>query len=223
MRTSKFYTRFKNIGLTVFLIVTVLSLQSCITMLLIQQDAKPSIEHDEVKGITRYKSILYYHFAVENSSSFKSGEQHIYKEIKGFQNEYKIYEYLKLDPRVDYIEDTIYFIVDGKAFPIQISSQYSEILSDLDTDEEDVILADSSKTTIVSNYELINYTNLSIQYTMDEDLVKKIANAQDAKIRYYSPPEMITLRLSNLKLKAFKDLSHSQLENLTPKSQYIYD
>ncbi len=34
---------------------------------------------------------------------------------------------------------------------------------------------------------------------MEEALVNKIASAQETKIRYYVPTEMITIRLSNLK------------------------
>jgi hypothetical protein len=223
MKAPKFISPFKLIGLSFFLIGIVLSLQSCLTLLSINQDAKPTIEHDDIKGVTRYKSILYYHFAVENNSSFSSSEQHIIKEIKGLQNEYKIYDYIQLDPRINYIEDTIYFIVDGKAHPIQISSQQSERHSEIYKDEEEIILADSSKTTVIRDYEILNYTNLSIQYYLNKELINKIANAEEAKIRYYAPPEMITLKLSNLKLKSFKELANSKYVSENNKSKYIFD
>ncbi len=212
MTTFKLYRYSKSIILKILLVGVFFSLQSCLAMLLIKNNSKPKIEHDDIKGITRFKSTLFYYLSEERNSSFIKNEQLIYKETNGFKQEYKFYDYLQLESRLKSIENTIYFIVDGRNYPIEIHSQSKESLTEVDKEEEDLILADSSTTSVIRDYEIRNYSLISIQYTLEENLIREIANAEDVKIRYYAPPEMITLELSNLKLKAFRALAEAEYE-----------
>jgi len=196
----------KIIILKTSLLLVMINLQSCLSLILTKQHAKPKLEHDEVKGITRFKSTLFYNRAEERFSSFLNSEQQIFKEMDGVKTTYNLYDYLKLENTLTQIEDTIYFLIDKKIYPVEINSQSNERLSDINKDEEDVMLADSSKMTVIEDYEIRHYSLVSVNYRIDESLVSKIAHAGEVKIRYYAQPEMITLRLSNLKKKTFKKL-----------------
>jgi hypothetical protein len=202
----------KGITLLTCLLIVIVNLQSCLTLLSIGYSAKPKIEHDEVKGITRFKSTLFYNWAEESYSSFIKSEQQIFKETNGINSDYTIYEYLNLENRLNQIENTIYFIIDKQVYPIEINYQSNKSLSEVEKDEEDIMLADSSKMTVIEDYEIRHYTSISINYTVDESLLYKIANAKEVKIRYYAPPEMITLKLSKHKTKTFGDLANSEFE-----------
>lgn len=196
----------------ILLIGMFLSLQSCLAGIL-SMNSNLIVEHDEVKKLTRYKKTLNYDYTEEWKSSFITNEQLIVKETDEFNEKYDFYEYLKFENRFNQIENTIYIIVDSKNYPIMLKSQFNESITEIEKVEEDVILADSSKISVITDYEIRDYSYINIQYQLDDELINEIANAEDVKIRYYAPPEMITLKLSNLKLRAFQALAEAKYED----------
>ncbi|HET8860018.1 hypothetical protein [Marivirga sp.] len=212
MKSFSNFNFYKSFITKFLILITIISLQSCIAaVLLIKSNPNPVVEYDEVKGITRFKKTLFYRYALERNSSFMKSEQLIYKEASGLQEDYKFYDYIQLENRASSIENTMYFIVDGQNFPVEIITQGKESKSEIDKDEEDVLLADSSKKTVITDYEIRHFTLVSIHYKVENDLIKKITNADNVKIRYYAPPEMITLNLSRHKLKIMKALHEATL------------
>ncbi|MBK6265484.1 hypothetical protein JKA74_10585 [Marivirga sp. S37H4] len=200
---------FKSTLIKISIVVGMINLQSCIPILLLNYDSNPIVEHDEVKGVTRFKKTLFYYFSEERNSSFIKNEQQIFKEISPFQDQYNVYDYLHLDDRLNHIENTIYFIIDQQIYPIEINFQSTKNLSEIAKDEEDILLADSTKMSVITDYEIKNYAVISIHYQLEKEIITKISYAKDVKIRYYTPPEMITLKLSNHKIKTFKALAES--------------
>lgn len=198
---------FNSAVIKFFILAVVINLQSCLPPAWIS--SQPLVEHDEVKGVTRYKKTLVYNFSEERFSSFIKNEQEVIKESSEIKNEYKVYDYLQLENRINQIEEVIYFLIDGKIHPVATNSQSTARISQPDKEEEEVLLADSTTVSVVTDYDIYNYALISIQYQLEEELIHKIVNAKDVRIRYYAPPEMITLKLSFHKINAFKALAAS--------------
>lgn len=187
-----------------FLLFTfILAVQSCVTT----HRTRIIVEHDTVKSSKRLKKEFYYRRALEKDSPFFSAKQTIIKEIKS-DNEitYTVYDILSMSTSSYNLEDTMYLILGDEVIPINIDYQKTENSSRISEDTGSILAADSSKVSVVTGYTQYKWKNIQISYKLSSEIINKISNSDEVNLRYYSGPNMITIRMNYYDLKRLKKM-----------------
>lgn len=188
----------KNIQKLIVFTLFTIAASSCSSLLV-----SPTFnEYDEVKGLNRSRKEITYIMPEEWFTPFKGLNQVLVKEGSGKQMRVQVFDELVLNDRQVGLEDTVYYIVNNRVFPIPLD--YVNVLEDENyesttkTDEEEQMVREEIKRKVSFRYR--------IEYQLSPLLVNEILKTNSFRFRYYSGPYMMTFksyRTSNKLLKRY--------------------
>ncbi|AWW28810.1 hypothetical protein DN752_00935 [Echinicola strongylocentroti] len=165
------------------------------------------VEHDEVKSSTRVKRDFIYKDALEKASPLYYARQTILKETKAHEpSNYTVFEVLNLHSNAYSVDKQAYLLIDSAVYPIMIEAMESENTSSIEEDTDDILAADSTEVSIVTGYTQLNSRKFKLTYSLAPSIIEHLKEARDVKFRYYSGPDMITLKMSNGDVRKLKKL-----------------
>ncbi|KAF0202320.1 MAG: hypothetical protein FD170_2046 [Bacteroidetes bacterium] len=132
-------------------------------------------------------------------------EQSVVKEIKA-NNEisYKVYDVLTFSSKSFQLEDRVFLIIDNEVLPVILENLEYENVKNIVENREDVVTSDSTKVSVVTGYSEDNMKIAKISYELNNEVVDKIRNSNQVLFRYYSGPDMVTLKLKGFNLNRLK-------------------
>ncbi len=195
------FPKIASLNYYVVIFLTLILLQSCDALTGI------TVENDVVKSSKRMKMVFSYVYTQERHSPLQEIKQTVLKEFNA-ENEttYSVYEVLLMDKDTHPLNKELYVIIDGEVNQIQLKSLESEDDTSLSEKKKDILTADSTKVSVVTNYSLNSRKKFKISYMLNNELIEKMKNSNEVKFRYYAGPDMITTKLNSLNLSRFKKL-----------------
>ncbi len=184
-----------------YLLLIILLLPSCMLI-----TYSPIIKKtDKVKNIRTVRLKLNFLNAKEWRSPLVTSSKHFYKEIsQGGNSSYFVYDILELKELSSTINDTIFLIIDEHIFPIKVQERQTYGKTIKRTKTDNILTSDSTTTTVITGYREENRMVEKIKYQLGNKEIEAIKNAKKLKFRYYSEPEMITIKISHLNLMRIK-------------------
>jgi len=169
------------------------------------------IQSDIVNSTKRIKLNITYLKTEEKRTPLFSLNQSILKEITADkQVSYKVFDMLYLTSTSYKLEKNVYIIIDNEAFKMNIINEEYDNITSISENKSDVMLADSTKVSVVTGYSNNNYKVTKYSYFLNEDIIEKIKNSDSVFFRYYSGASMITLKLWGKNLIKLKNLIEMQ-------------
>jgi len=166
-------------------------------------------EIDEVKKLNRHKLNLLHLYNTERNSPLCTVSQTFVKECQygtPGASHLIVYDQLRLRPQAHNIEDTVYFILSNEILPIPILDESYRESQAITESTSDILTADSTTVRVVNGYSLNDYKYVNLSYELSKEVKTKIYAEKEFKIRYYSGPDMITIRLKGRDLNNLKKL-----------------
>jgi hypothetical protein len=147
------------------------------------------------------------HKDIDLRSPLQNVLQSIVKQI-GVETEtsYKVFDVLTLTSASFKLEDKVFYIIDGKVFPMPIESKEIENSKILSENREDIQAADSTKISVITGYSENNSKITRFSYSLTDEVVSKLKEANRLVIRYYTGPDMISINVKKRKLNKIKKL-----------------
>ncbi len=168
------------------------------------------VENDIVKSTKRIKKNFYFNDALERNSPLLSMKKTVLKEIKENQDTiYMVYDFINLSQNSFPLEDDIYLIMDEKIFPLKVEYRESENRSEIVEKTESILTADSTNVTVTTGYSNQTYKRIKIKYVLPINVTHKILETKDLLFRYYSEPNMISVKFNNRQLQKLKQIIHT--------------
>lgn len=195
----------KHIFSGIFIFSTLFTLSGCFTT------NRILTKSDIVRGTKRYEvDFEYKHLGLVSRTPISSMEQSLVKEIGNGTVTYSVYDALTLSSRSYKLNEEVYVIVDeDEVFPMKIESLESDRINDF-KQENQVLLSDSTDVSVVTKVSSEESKITRFGYKFPEELIERIQDAQLVQFRYYSGPDMITLKMKNNKLNKMKKLIEKQ-------------
>ncbi len=163
------------------------------------------VEYDNVKSTKRIRTSFHHYNDLEINTPFRSNKQNLIKEIgKDEQLILSVFEEIEMELNSAPLEDTIYWIIDEKIFPIELNSQTNSVHRSISENKENILTADSTNVKVVTGHSQSASHQIHITYELYEELVNLILPAQIIQIRYYSSPYMMTTQFSNASRERLK-------------------
>lgn len=191
--------KLKSVSLLIVL-ATILSLSSCISML----QSPTYSEYDEVKGIDRSRKTIVYLMPQEWLTPHRSLQQTLLKQQNDARFSLKMYDELILSDRHASLEDTVYYLINNKVFPIYIDKIdviTEENFQTTSRTEEDI---DDNSIEVTTNHTNEVVYNYRLEYVIPEELLDEMLKAKSLRFRYYSGPYMMTYKLKGSGYKSLK-------------------
>lgn len=167
-------------------------------------------ESDIVKSCERVKLKVRYYSSdvIEKNTSFLSMEQVFLKQNKeDGLSIISVYDYLNFEFSTFGLTNEIYLIIDDNAyFSIIPNCIIPDTKSERHLDKSEILNSDSTKVTVITGYSNFNKKTYKLHYQLTEKQGHLILDSNNIKFRYYSGPDMITLKLTRLHLQRLKNL-----------------
>lgn len=193
------------------LIMVALLFQSCtaaINTVMLQDSTSNKIysDFDIVYSTKRYE--LKYDFRdPDRRSPLGFFSQSIVKEINP-QGEvtYNAFDRLNLSENSFRIDEKVYFLIDYQVFPMKIELIELENVRTSSENTEEVLTSDSTRVSVVTGVSESNHKIARFRYKIPVEIMAKIRESKQFHIRYYSGPNMITIKPKPGSLRKIKEL-----------------
>jgi hypothetical protein len=162
-------------------------------------------KNDIVYGAKRLELKFVYQWQ-ERRSPITYMEQTVVKEITNSGTNYQVFDAVTLKSSSFNLEDKVFLIIDNEVYPMVIERKELEGTRDIDEKKEDIKTSDSTRVSVVTGYSLNNRKITRFSYTLSESVVARIKSADRVSIRYYTGPEMLTVKLRAKRLRKLKKL-----------------
>ncbi len=162
-------------------------------------------ENDIVYSTKRIELKLAYRWH-KRRSPITYAEQSIIKEISNNGTTYKVYDALILTSLSYQLEDKVFVIIDNEAFAMEIDKKEYESTKEIEEKKEDIATSDSTSISVVTGYSENNRKITRFSYKLPEKVIEKIKDTEQVLFRYYSGPDMLTMKLDGKKLIKLKQL-----------------
>ncbi len=161
--------------------------------------------YDRVKNEKRLEFKMYFLLEQERNDShtFISAETDLLKRINSRGNvSYRTYNRLRLAANSFPVNDTLYILLNGKPWKEVMRDKRAGIYHHTKTEKKEVHKADS--TAVVVSSEIQEFKEIQFEYPVSPALIQAILQADSMSFRYYSGPEMHTLKVSGWTLRKLK-------------------
>ncbi len=163
------------------------------------------ISEEDVAYSTKRVSLRYILRNYNRRSPLISVEQSVVKESgQGGGVTYKVYDILTLSGSSFEVSDDIFWIIDGQAYPMKIDRRESDFSRSISEETKDIAISDSTSVSVVTGYSYENRKIARFSYTVPREVVDKTRVSKRLMLRYYSGPDMMTIKLGNRDLNRLK-------------------
>ena len=151
--------------------------------------------YDQVKEQYRQNTSIHFTPGWGSAFTYQSAVQELVK-FSNPDSSYTLlfYDNILVTDQVDYeLEPTFYLIVDEKIFQIDHQRLSTRDQNGVITNTEDVLLADSTRQTVVTDQQFQRQRVISSKYEFPPEALALIPHAKDVIVRYYYGPNIIDL------------------------------
>jgi hypothetical protein len=124
--------------------------------------------------------------------------------IKGLS--YTAWDILDLTSSSFKPDEKVYFIIDNEPYPMAVEKIELENTRNISEESSALSTSDSTSVSVVTGYSENNRKITRFSYKIPPEVVEKIKGSGQFMIRYYSGPNMITVKPKNRSLKKIKEL-----------------
>lgn len=146
---------------------------------------KVYVEQDIVK---KNKKVTYEMFWRQNQRQepYYSQSLTFSKEIdKNNDVKYTLYDVIRLSAESFDMEEDMYILLDGEVLPLPVDGQRNFKVRNVNEETSEVLRSDSTKLTVVTGYDVTERKTIQMIHPLNEEIISKIANAQEVTLRYY--------------------------------------
>ena len=174
--------------------------QSCFTT------NKIYAENDLVYSTKRFE-LKYYVKDRDRRSPLFSITQSIVKEINP-QNEisYSAYDVLSLSSSSFKLDEKVIFIIDNETYPMVIDEIELENVRSISENTSSISTSDSTSVSVVTGYSENSRKLTRFRYKIPLTTMEKIKESNQIYLRYYSGPDMITVKPKMKSINKLKQL-----------------
>jgi hypothetical protein len=163
------------------------------------------ISEEDVAYSTKRVSLRYILRDYNRRSPLISVEQSVVKESgQGNGVTYKAYDVLTLSGSSFEVSDDLFWIIDGQAYPMKIDRRESDFSRSISEETKDIAISDSTSVNVVTGYSYENRKIVRFSYTVPREVVDKTRVSKSLMLRYYSGPDMMTVKLGSHNLNKLK-------------------
>ncbi len=133
--------------------------------------------------------------------------QSIVKEVDKNNNvSYQAYDVISLTSSSFRVDEKAILIIDNKPYPMEIDKIELENVKTISESTTDIQTLDSTTVSVITGYSENNRKITRFSYKIPISTIMEIKKANQIYIRYYSGPNMITVKPKKLSIKKIKKL-----------------
>jgi hypothetical protein len=133
--------------------------------------------------------------------------QSIVKEVDQNNNvSYRAYDVLSLTSSSFKFDEKAVLIIDNKPYPMVIDRIELENVKTISENSTDIQTLDSTTVSVITGYSENNRKITRFSYKIPVSTMMEIKKASKIYIRYYSGPNMITVKPKKISIKKIKEL-----------------
>ena len=133
--------------------------------------------------------------------------QSIVKEVDKNNNvSYQAYDVISLTSSSFRVDEKAILIIDNKPYPMEIDKIELENVKTISESTTDIQTLDSTTVSVITGYSENNRKITRFSYKIPISTIMEIKKANQIYIRYYSGPNMITVKPKKLSIKKIKEL-----------------
>ena len=163
-------------------------------------------EEDIVRGTSRLELRHMGRNISKNLSVFTMSQAIVVEQGADGKKLINVYDFLTAGGSSYKVDPKTFMIIDGKVFPLLIQSVEYDYVNSISKNTEEVATSDSTSVTVVTGYTEHNNKVTRFNYSFSPEIVEKIKIAKEILFRYYSGPNMHTVRMRKAALKKLKKL-----------------
>ena len=132
--------------------------------------------------------------------------QSIVKEVDQNNNvSYRAYDVLSLTSSSFKFDEKAVLIIDNKPYPMVIDRIELENVKTISENSTDIQTLDSTTVSVITGYSENNRKITRFSYKIPVSTIMEIKKASKIYIRYYSGPNMITVKPKKISIKKIKE------------------
>lgn len=164
-------------------------------------------ENDIVYSTRRFELNYYAGRNWDRRSPLSYLNQFIVKEVNS-KNEvkYTAYDVLHLSAYSFKLEDIVIFIIDNEPYNMLIDRIELENSRNISESRSDILSSDSVSISVITDYSESNSKIIKFIYKIPDPVIEKIKQSHEFCLRYYSGPNMITVKPRKKSIKMLKRL-----------------
>lgn len=133
--------------------------------------------------------------------------QSIVKEVDKNNNvSYQAYDVISLTSSSFRVDEKAILIIDNKPYPMEIDKIELENVKTISENSTDIQTLDSTTVSVITGYSENNRKITRFSYKIPVSTMMEIKKASKIYIRYYSGPNMITVKPKKISIKKIKEL-----------------
>jgi len=137
--------------------------------------------------------------------------QSIVKEVDQNNNvSYRAYDVLSLTSSSFKFDEKAVLIIDNKPYPMVIDRIELENVKTISENSTDIQTLDSTTVSVITGYSENNRKITRFSYKIPVSTMMEIKKASKIYIRYYSGPNMITVKPKKISIKKIKELINTE-------------
>ena len=125
----------------------------------------------------------------------------------GKEISYTAYDVLDMTNSSFKVDEKVFFIIDNEAFPMAVKRIELENTRNISENITSVSTSDSTSVSVVTGYSENNRKTTRFIYQIAPGVMNRIRTSGQFMIRYYSGPDMITVKPKNKSLQKIKQLA----------------
>ncbi len=118
---------------------------------------------------------------------------------------YTMYDVIQLSSQSFDLEEQMYMLIDNEVVELQTVFENHQKNQQLNQKSTEILLADSTKQSVVTGYDVLNKKTIQMKHLLDEEHVDKMLKANIISLQYYTGPSMLKSDISGADLHRLKE------------------
>ena len=190
----------RHLGIVSFLVIM---LSGCFPLL---TNSRIIQEEDIVKGTKRMELRHMGRNVSKNLSYFTMSQAVVFELKSGEKEEVNVYDFLKAGGSSYKVDQKVFLIIEDDVIPLQLYSAEYDYVKSISENTDEVATSDSTSVTVVTGYTEHHNKVTRFHYSFSPETLEKIKTSKEVFFRYYSGPNMYTIKMRKSALKKYKKL-----------------
>lgn len=162
------------------------------------------VENDKVMKTRRVKLKEHFYNNKKNEAQYSQYVDFIKETDENNVVSYLMYDIISVPIGGFDLEEKMYIIIDEDIYRLNTLYEKSENNRQLDENRTEVLLSDSSKTTVVTDVGLTTRKIIKMKHSLEQAQIDQMLQAKEIHLRYYLGPDIINSEIKGNKLQRVK-------------------
>lgn len=118
---------------------------------------------------------------------------------------YTLYDVIKLPAESFDLKEDMYLLIDEEVIPLPVERHEKYNTRKVDEKKSEVMRSDSTKISVVTGYDVVEGKTTQLIHPLSEEIINKLADAQEVSLRYYVGPGAINTEIKGRWLRKVKE------------------